>query len=232
MRKGKYYWLKQGLDYYDNEAIDWLCSLPNGGNFIVLYQRLCILAVKNGKDSIIRHVTDELEVPYKVDELARAIKYDLNIVTAGIPILLQIRLLELRDDGSYYIPGLKKMVGRDSDKAKEKKLSKEKIEHIRELARMRKRKSRANQKLRALAEGKGEQPKLNAPAKSRKGNIPPAAPNMVLPETAVPGVPYTGMGPVEILPPNYPPNFPPMPGINTPGVNNLPGVNNRKRKNK
>lgn len=153
MAKKKYYWLKQGLDYYENPAIEWLCKQPNGGNFVVLYQRLCILAVKQGGDTIIRHLPD-FDEPYSIQDLATEIKYDINIVTAGMVFLLQMHLVERRPDGAYYIPHLKNMIGKDSDKTQRQKLTAEKLQRRRELTRNRTRKWRERQKQLLSAEKK------------------------------------------------------------------------------
>ena len=205
MKDTKYIWLKQGLDYYEKNAIDWLCGLPNGGNYVVLYQRLCILAVKNGENCILRHVTKNQYNAYTLADLARAIKYDVNIVTAGIPILLSLNLIQMRADGAYVIPGLEKMVGSDSERVKQQKISKAKQEHMRKLARLRQRKCRANKKLKALSSGQEAPKQLTAPI-----------PNGLNPDILVPNVPtqvqvennpYAGYGgtiPVEVLPPGFP----------------------------
>ena len=153
MAKKKYYWLKQGLDYYENPAIEWLCKQPNGGNFVVLYQRLCILAVKQGGDTIIRHLPD-FDEPYSIQDLATEIKYDINIVTAGMVFLLQMHLVERKPDGAYYIPHLKNMIGKDSDKTQRQKLTAEKLQRRRELTRNRTRKWRERQKQLLSAEKK------------------------------------------------------------------------------
>lgn len=209
MKDTKYIWLKQDLDYYENNAIDWLCGMVNGGNYVVLYQRLCILAVKNGEDFILRQVTKNKYAEYTLAELARAIKYDVNIVTAGIPILLSLDLIQMRADGAYVIPGLKKMVGRDSERAKQEKMSQAKLEHVRRLARLRQRKCRANKKLKALTSG-GKAPKqLKAPSPNglNPGILTPNVPTQVQGGNN-PNNPYAGYGaetnPVEILPPGFP----------------------------
>ena len=199
MGKKKYLWLKQGLDYYENPAIEWLCKQPNGGNFVVLYQRLCILAVKQGGDSIMRHLP-EFDELYSIQELATEIKYDVNIVTAGLVFLLQMHLVERREDGSYFIPHLKNMIGRDSDKAKRKQLTDEKLQRRRELTRERTRKWRERKKLEELPSaekkmlpGSSERflnapipptvsipqngPKRNGKSSKRKGPKPPDFPD-------------------------------------------------------
>ena len=42
MEDKKYYWIKLRTDFFNQETIDFLLSQPNGCEYVVLYQMLCL----------------------------------------------------------------------------------------------------------------------------------------------------------------------------------------------
>ena len=49
MATGKrYYWIKLKDSFMSSDAIDYLMSQPDGANYVVLYQMLCLKTINTG----------------------------------------------------------------------------------------------------------------------------------------------------------------------------------------
>lgn len=76
--KKRFYWIKLKENFFDIETIDWLISQKNGCEYIVLYQKLCLLtANKGGK---LATQVGEMIIPYDVNKIARDTKFDIDTV--------------------------------------------------------------------------------------------------------------------------------------------------------
>lgn len=120
MSDGKrYYWIKLKNDFFDLPTIDFLQDQKNGCEYIVLYQKLCLLAA-NSDGQLVRQV-GEMVIPYdakKISELAR-FKYDTVIV--ALELYKKIGLIIEQESGILSIPAVKEMIGSESKWAEKKR---------------------------------------------------------------------------------------------------------------
>ena len=65
MATGKrYYWIKLKDSFMSSDAIDYLMSQPDGANYVVLYQMLCLKTINTGGCLVSK--IGEMLIPYDV----------------------------------------------------------------------------------------------------------------------------------------------------------------------
>lgn len=114
--KKRYYWIKLKEDFFELETIDWLMSQKNGCEYIVLYQKLCLLTVnKSGK---LESKIGEMIIPYDANKIARDTKFSIDTVIVAMELFKKIGLIYEQDDGILKIPYVDEMVGSETSSAK------------------------------------------------------------------------------------------------------------------
>ena len=114
--KKRCYWIKLKEDFFDIETIDWLISQKNGCEYIVLYQKLCLLTVN--KDGCLAMQVGEMIIPYDVNKIARDTKFSVDTVIVAMELFKKIGLIYEQDDGILRIPHVSEMVGSETSSAK------------------------------------------------------------------------------------------------------------------
>lgn len=113
--KKRYYWIKLKENFFDLETIDWLMSQKNGCEYIVLYQKLCLLtANKNGRLAI---KIGEMIIPYDVNKIARDTKFDIDTVIVAMELFKKVGLIYEQEDGVLRIPYVDELVGSETSSA-------------------------------------------------------------------------------------------------------------------
>lgn len=109
----RYYWIKLKTDFFNQEAIDLLLSQPNGCQYVVLYQMLCLNTANNNGEMTSR--VGEMIVPYNIDKIVRDTKYfDHDTVTVALELFKRLGLIYQEDNGILRITDSVKMVGHES----------------------------------------------------------------------------------------------------------------------
>lgn len=113
MDEQKYYWIKLKTDFFDQQAIDLLLSQPNGCQYVVLYQMLCLSTANNGGEMATR--VGEMIVPYNVEKIVRDTKYfDHDTVVVALELFKRLGLVYEEDNGILKITDCVRMVGSES----------------------------------------------------------------------------------------------------------------------
>ncbi len=114
MDNKKYYWLKLKKGFYaDDGAVDFLLSQPNGAEYVVLYQMLCLRTI-NTSGALGRQI-GEVFVAWDVNKIARDTKYfNFDTVAVAMELYKQLGLIYEQSDGVLRIAGLSEMVGAES----------------------------------------------------------------------------------------------------------------------
>ena len=74
MATGKrYYWIKLKESFMTSDAVDFLMSQPDGANYVVLYQMLCLKTINTG-GKLERHI-GEVIIPYDETKIQRDCKW-------------------------------------------------------------------------------------------------------------------------------------------------------------
>lgn len=131
----KFYWIKLKTDFFNREDIDFMLSQPNGCQYVVLYQMLC-LNTANTSGELINKI-GEMIVPYNIEKIVRDTKYfDFDTVAVALELYKKLGLIYEQEDGNLKITDVERMIGsesanREAIKKREQRLKK-KIEGTQE----------------------------------------------------------------------------------------------------
>lgn len=109
MSKDLFYWIKLGMDFFDQDTIDWLKDQDNGCDYIVLYLQLCLLSANNN-GVLVRHVGD-MVIPYNAKKIAEQTRFSLDTVMVAMRLFTRLGLIKMDDGGTITIPTVPSMVG-------------------------------------------------------------------------------------------------------------------------
>lgn len=111
----RYYWIKLKTDFFDLETIDWLISQKNGCEYVVLYQKLCLLTAN--KDGELASSIGEIIIPYDANKIARDTKFPIDTVIVALELFKKIGLIYEQENGILKIPYIADIVGSETDSA-------------------------------------------------------------------------------------------------------------------
>lgn len=112
----RFYWIKLKENFFDLETIDWLISQKNGCEYIVLYQKLCLMSANKG-GRLAMHI-GEMIVPFDVNKIARDTKFDIDTVIVAMELFQKLGLVYEETDGVLKIPYVEEIVGSETSGAK------------------------------------------------------------------------------------------------------------------
>lgn len=140
MANKRYYWLKLPQDFFQSETMRWLEEQPNGIYYSNFYLKLCLMSI-NDNGMLIRRV-GEMYIPYDVKRLSELTNINQDTIMVAIQLLQKVGLLEILDNGAFYLNQVKNMVGSETESTR------------------RSRKSRENKKLELAGNTRKKQPAL------------------------------------------------------------------------
>ena len=112
--ENKYYWLKLKKDFFKRHDIKIIEAMPNGKDYILFYLKLLCESVDHEGNL---RFSDQ--IPYNEDMLSVITNTNIDIVRSAIKIFTELNMMELMDDGTYYMNEVYKMMGSavDNDNA-------------------------------------------------------------------------------------------------------------------
>lgn len=122
--KKRFYWIKLKENFFDLETIDWLISQKNGCEYIVLYQKLCLLTANKGGN--LQMQVGEMLIPYDINKIARDTKFDIDTVIVAMELFKKIGLIYEQENGVLHIPYVNELVGSESTSAQRMRKSRAK----------------------------------------------------------------------------------------------------------
>lgn len=117
----RYYWLKLPKDFFQSETMRWLEEQPNGIYYSNFYLKLCLMSI-NDNGMLIRRV-GEMYIPYDVKRLSELTNINSDTIMIAIQLLQKVGLLEVLDNGAFYLNQVKNMVGSETVKAEQMRKS-------------------------------------------------------------------------------------------------------------
>ena len=125
----RYYWMKLKEKFFDEPAIDWLEEQENGYLYSSIYLKLCLKTL-NSNGVLARPVGDMI-VPYEPSKLAIMAKTTEENILNALELFQMSGLVEVLDTGEYYLMGVEKMVGSETEKAQQMRewRKKKKLDH-------------------------------------------------------------------------------------------------------
>ncbi len=123
MTDKKFYWIKLKTDFFNREDIDFLLSQPNGCQYVVLYQMLCLSTANN--DGKLETRIGEVIVPFNAEKVVRDCKYfDIDTVNVAMALYRKMGLIYEQEDGSLRISKYEELVGSETKWASYKRKTK------------------------------------------------------------------------------------------------------------
>lgn len=125
MATGKrYYWIKLKDSFMSSDEIDYLMSQPDGTNYVVLYQMLCLKTINTG-GCLVSQI-GEMLIPYDAEKIQRECKwFSLATVRVALSVYKQIGLIFESPDGILAISNYSDIVGSETDYSAQKRLQRE-----------------------------------------------------------------------------------------------------------
>ena len=117
----KYYWLKLKEDFFKRHDTQIIESMPNGKDYVIFYLKLLLESLSH--EGALRFSEN---IPYSEDMLATITRTNVSVVRDAIRIFTQLGMMEIMDDGTYFMCEVKKMIGSETEYAEKKRLQREK----------------------------------------------------------------------------------------------------------
>lgn len=102
----KFYWLKLDKDFFKRHDIKIIEAMPNGKDYILFYLKLlCESIDHNG------NLRFNDNIPYNAEMLAVITNTNVDVVKSAIQVFSKLNMIEILDDGTYYMNAVQKMLG-------------------------------------------------------------------------------------------------------------------------
>ena len=123
----KFYWLKLKRDFFKRHDIKIIESMPNGKDYLLFYLKLLCESVDH--DGTLRFSET---IPYNENMLATITNTNIDIVRSAIEVFTSLELMDIMDDGTYYMNQVESMIGSavDNDNANRQRRFREKKKQL------------------------------------------------------------------------------------------------------
>lgn len=112
----KYYWLKLKRDFFKRHDIQIVEGMPNGKDYILFYLKLLCESVDH--EGCLRFSE---QIPYNDQMLSILTNTNIDIVRSAVKIFTELGMLEMLDDGTFYMNAVQKMIGCETYWAEQKR---------------------------------------------------------------------------------------------------------------
>ena len=121
MATGKrYYWIKLKDTFMTSDAVDFLMSQPEGANYVVLYQMLCLKTINTG-GKLERHI-GAIIIPYDVEKIQRDTKwFTVDTVRVALNLYKALGLVYADRNGTLALADYENLVGSETDWSEKKR---------------------------------------------------------------------------------------------------------------
>ena len=166
MSKGekKYYWLRLQKDFFKRHDIRIVESMPNGKDYILFYLKVLCESANHGGNLRFSET-----IPYNEEMLATITNTNVDVVRNAIRVFNELHMIDVLDDGTYFMHEVQLMVGYETEWARKKREYRKKVNaqnaHIEE-----------NGTFQALESGQNEDKVLNM--RTTKGQCPQKVDNV------------------------------------------------------
>lgn len=119
----KYYWLKLKRDFFKRHDIRIIEEMPNGKDYILFYLKLLLESIDH--EGTLRFSD---AIPYNEQMLSVVTNTNIDIVRSAMKIFTELNMMEVLDDGTFYMSEVNKMIGSavDNDNANRQRRFREK----------------------------------------------------------------------------------------------------------
>lgn len=112
----RFYWMKLKENFMTSDTVDFLMSQPNGAEYVVLYQMLCLQTLNT--DGVLGRTIGEVMIPYDASKIQRDCKYfSIDTVTLALGYYKKLGLVFELDNGFLKIANYENIIGSETDGA-------------------------------------------------------------------------------------------------------------------
>lgn len=117
MATGKrYYWMKLKESFMTSDTIDYFMSQPDGANYVVLYQMLCLKTINT--DGRLSRQIGEVIIPYDIPKIQRDLKwFSADTIRVALNLYKSVGLIYKDVDGTLVLADHENLVGSETDAA-------------------------------------------------------------------------------------------------------------------
>ena len=107
-----------------SDMIDYLMGQPDGANYVVLYQMICLKTINTG--GRLAFQIGDMIIPYDVEKIQRECKwFSLDTVRVALGLYKQLGLIYEDKDGVLVLANYSDIVGSETDYSAQKRLQRE-----------------------------------------------------------------------------------------------------------
>lgn len=130
MAKGeRYYWIKLKKSFLTSEKVDFLLSQPNGSDYVVIYQMLCLKTI-NTEGELASHI-NEVIIPFDVEKIQRDLKhFSIDTVMVALELFKRLGMIYEQENGILRIREFDELVGSETDYAIQKRLQRQQVDKL------------------------------------------------------------------------------------------------------
>lgn len=107
--KKRIYWLKLRNDFFKTHEVRIVESMQNGKDYIIFYLKL--LCESSNHEGCLRF---SQEIPYDENMLSVITNTNVDIVRSAIALFSKLNLIEVLDDGTYFLTKCNEMIGSET----------------------------------------------------------------------------------------------------------------------
>ena len=124
MATGKrFFWIKLKTNFMTSDKVDFLMSQPNGAEYVVLYQMLCMKCI-NTEGYLARRI-GEIIIPFDAEKITRDCKYfKIDTVKQAFNLFIKLGMIYQETNGYLRIADFENLIGSETDWAAQKRNSK------------------------------------------------------------------------------------------------------------
>lgn len=102
----KYFWLRLKRDFFKRHDIQIVEAMPNGKDYILFYLKLLCESVDHEGN-----LRFSEQIPYNDQMLSTITNTNVDIVRNAIKIFSELGMIDILDDGTFYMNEVQKMIG-------------------------------------------------------------------------------------------------------------------------
>ena len=103
-----------------SDTVDYLMSLPNGSDYVILYQMLCLKTISTG--GRLSRKIGEVVIKYDVPKIQRDLKwFSADTIRTALECFTSLGLVYEEDDGIIVLSGHDDLIDSETDYAAQKR---------------------------------------------------------------------------------------------------------------
>lgn len=118
----KYFWLRLKRDFFKRHDIQIVEAMPNGKDYILFYLKLLCESVDHEGN-----LRFSEQIPYNDQMLSTITNTNVDIVRNAIKIFSELGMIDILDDGTYFMSEVQKMIGFETEWAQKKREYRQKL---------------------------------------------------------------------------------------------------------